>query len=171
MDMRSGLVHKETAQFLADITKILPRTKKTLYIPAKAHQGPSDWHGVSPEHHEKGFGHEIEGWGQKRLITQILKLKRLKKVPEPSNMIKKKKVIILFLDKKIFDIDSIRNFCLNIYNQSSGKTWEVTDHIKFNNQSTHPTSGLVFSHIRPDCKKMQPHYFLEGTIIKSRADI
>lgn len=89
---------------------------------------------------------------KKQLINVISKDKSLKKCKNLINILKDGKLVIMFSDKKVFNLDSVFYNHINCY-LSSKKFKDVPEHVKFKFQTKHLQSMMAFGVLASDSKK------------------
>lgn len=92
---------------------------------------------------------------QKFLLTDCLKMSRLKCCQKILSQLKKKTPIILYTDEKYFTVDPIINSRTCSY-IAKGRAKDAPDHIRSVQTSKHPTQIMMFGLVAFNGLKMHP---------------
>lgn len=98
---------------------------------------------------------------KRHLITDRIKAARVERSKKLLSELKKRSVVILFTDEKLFTVDSVSNSRTNRY-ISSKKASDVPENIKFTFRTKHPAGVMVFGLVASDGKTMDPVFIQEG---------
>ena len=106
----------------------------------------------------------------KQLISADSKAKRLARCKQILSVLKKgkkKRVVILFTDEKVFTVDAVSTSRNNRYISSKDAS-EVPNNIKHSFKTKHPAGVMTFGLVASDGKKMPLVFIKNGQKIDSR---